>query len=94
LDKNNYKHLDGQIHLTVGTAGVGLGDVNPDNNFIARVRGLTGPADSYYVVKTEDKYYGFLELGFSSDGSSLRGTFYGNNGRSDPVVMDQFTVSK
>jgi predicted phosphodiesterase len=92
---NNYRNPKGEIYLTVGTAGVGLDSTGPEDKWISSVRGLTSPLDSYYVVKTVDKHYGFLELAFSSDGSSLHGTFYGNDDvNKGSIVLDRFTISK
>jgi hypothetical protein len=57
------------------------------------VRGLTTPNDDYYIAKADDSHYGFLELAFSADGSSLLGTFYANDVDEDSK-LDQFTISK
>jgi hypothetical protein len=94
LNTHNYRNPDGQVYLTVGTAGVGLDEIDGRSNFISRVRGLSEPIDNNYIVKTQDKYYGFVELTVSNDGSQLHGKFYGNEGMTSSRVLDEFTIYK
>jgi hypothetical protein len=46
------------------------------------------------LAKGDWSHYGFFELTFSNDGSSLFGTFYGNDDGGGTKVIDHFTISK
>ena len=94
--KNGYHYPEGEICLTVGTAGVGLDDIGSpsDNSWISNLAGLNAPGDEYYVAKADSSNYGYLNLEFSKDGCCLLGTFYGNDAEGGSKVLDQFTIDK
>ena len=86
--QNNYNgNYQGQIYLITGTAGRSHYD-------------LEGQAP--FVVKQNDDDYGFLNVEFDTNNTSLTGTFY-SNGNDDTLnnnmnenknVINQFTISK
>src|SRR5215212_3073924 len=76
-DLSNYRSTDGLVVATVGTGGV----------FSTR---LYGPSELTAVQKTD--LFGFLNVDVSSDGTTLIGTFYDNNGGGE--IIDQFTITK
>jgi Calcineurin-like phosphoesterase len=76
-DLSNYRSTDGLVIATVGTGGV----------FSTR---LYSPSELTAVQKTD--LFGFLNVDVSSDGTTLIGTFYDNNGGGQ--IIDQFTITK
>jgi predicted phosphodiesterase len=84
-DRNTdtYTNPEGQIYLTVGTAGASLHSLN----------GNKAP----YLITTEDNVYGFLNIEITANDAEttmLVGTFYSNNGDGGGEAIDQFTITK
>jgi hypothetical protein len=71
---SNYNDPKGEIFLTVGTAGA------PLHSF--------GDKKSYSV--TQYRGFGFLNMAFTNGGTTLKATFYANDGS----IKDQFTFTK
>jgi hypothetical protein len=76
-DLSNYRSTDGLVVATVGTGG-------------ATPTRLYTPSELTAVQKTD--LFGFLNVDVSSDGTTLIGTFYDNNGGGE--IIDQFTITK
>src|SRR5215212_3262934 len=76
-DLSNYRSTDGLVVATVGTGGA-----TPTRLYIA--------SELTAVQKTD--LFGFLNVDVSSDGTTLIGTFYDNNGGGE--IIDQFTITK
>jgi predicted phosphodiesterase len=93
-EKTSYKRPSGEIYVTVGTGGVGLNEIYTDNKWISQLGERSTELDEYYLAKGDWSHYGFFELTFSNDGSSLFGTFYGNDDGGGTKVIDHFTISK
>jgi hypothetical protein len=85
-NRNTYTNPEGQIFLTVGTAGASLHSLN----------GNKAP----YLIIAQDEVYGFLNVDVTTNNNGgatvLIGTFYSNdddNGASREIT-DQFTITK
>jgi predicted MPP superfamily phosphohydrolase len=76
-DLSNYRSTDGLVIATVGTGG-------------AAPTRLYSPSELTAVQNTD--LFGFLNVDVSSDGTTLIGTFYDNNGEGG--IIDQFTITK
>ena len=76
-DLSNYRSTDGLVVATVGTGGA-----TPTRLYIA---------SELAAVQNTD-LFGFLNVDVSSDGTTLIGTFYDNNGGGE--IIDQFTITK
>jgi hypothetical protein len=76
-DLSNYRSTDGLVIATVGTGGV-----FPTRLYI----------DSELTAVQNTDLFGFLNVDVSSDGTTLIGTFYDNNGGGE--IIDQFTITK
>ena len=76
-DLSNYRSTDGLVIATVGTGG-------------AAPTRLYSPSELTAVQNTD--LFGFLNVDVSSDGTTLIGTFYDNNGEGE--IIDQFTITK
>jgi 3',5'-cyclic AMP phosphodiesterase CpdA len=76
-NNNTFQNPTGEIFLTVGTGGHSL------HQFV----GDKPP----YIAASQDTQYGFLNLKFTNNGTSVTGTFYSND-KTEPV--DEFTVIK
>jgi hypothetical protein len=73
---SNYRNIDGLVIATVGTAGAKTTDTHLSSELTAaQYAGL----------------FGFLNVDVSSDGKTLVGTFYDNNGGE---IKDRFTITK
>jgi hypothetical protein len=84
-NRNTYTNPEGQIFLTVGTAGASLHGLN----------GNKAP----YLITAQDEVYGFLNVDVANnnnDGTTtLVGTFYSNDDDDASGEMtDQFTITK
>jgi len=93
MDENKYKDPEGQIYITVGTAGVGLNNL-PSAHGPAPHTINPRLSDFFYIANANDTDYGFLNLVLRSDGSSLDGTFYANNFPNGTTALDHFSISK
>jgi heme-degrading monooxygenase HmoA len=84
-NRSNYTNPEGQIFLTVGTAGASLHSLN----------GNKAP----YLIIAQDEVYGFLNVDVTTNNNGgttvLVGTFYSNDddGASGEMT-DQFTITK
>jgi hypothetical protein len=85
-NENTYTNPEGQIFLTVGTAGASLHSLN----------GNKAP----YLIIAQDEVYGFLNVDIANNNNdrttTLVGTFYSNDdddGTSGEMT-DQFTITK
>jgi hypothetical protein len=76
-DLRNYLSTDGLVIATVGTGG------QPSTRLYS--------ASELTAVQNTD-LFGFLNVDVSSDGTTLIGTFYDNNGGGE--IIDQFTITK
>ena len=82
-DQNNYDTSNGVIYLVTGTAGRSHYELE---------------GQSPYVVKQDDKNFGFLNI--DVNGKTLKGTFYANQyGAGSDIespnnILDDFTISK
>jgi Calcineurin-like phosphoesterase len=76
-DLTKYYNTDGLVIATVGTGG-------------AIPTGLDGDPE-YTPIQYQD-LFGFLNVDVSSDGTTLIGTFYDNDGGGE--IKDQFTITK
>lgn len=76
-NNNTYQKPTGEMFLIVGTGGESL------HPFI----GYKPP----YIAAGQDTLYGFLNLEFTNNGSSVTGRFYPND---KPNPVDEFTVIK
>ncbi len=73
---SNYRNIDGLVIATVGTAGAKTTNTHLSSELTAaQYAGL----------------FGFLNVDVSSDGKTLVGTFYDNNGGE---IKDRFTITK
>src|SRR5215213_5721790 len=84
-NRNTYTNPEGQIFLTVGTAGASLHSLN-------------GNKASYLII-TQDEVYGFLNVDIANNNNAGRtmlvGTLYSNNDDGISGEMtDQFTITK
>ncbi|MBD0360206.1 MAG: hypothetical protein ICV56_05785, partial [Nitrososphaeraceae archaeon] len=75
-DLRDYPGIDGLVIATVGTGGATPTVLH---------------TDSEYSAVMYRHFYGFLNVDLSSDGTTLVGTFYDNNGGK---IKDQFTITK
>ncbi|HTH22651.1 MAG TPA: PQQ-dependent sugar dehydrogenase, partial [Nitrososphaeraceae archaeon] len=75
-DKTNYHDPEGQIFTIVGTGGS------------SEVHAFTGPAAPFTAAQFNA--FGFLDISFIHNGTTLEGNFYQNNGK----VKDHFTIIK
>jgi predicted phosphodiesterase len=71
---SNYHDPAGEIFLTVGAAGANID--------------LFGAKKSYSVMQYRG--HGFLDMAFTNGGTTLKATFYANDGS----IKDQFTLTK
>ncbi len=74
-NKNTYVDPVGEIYLITGTGGRLNHALNGQSDFIAQ----------------QYKGFGFLDLKLSTDGRTIKGTFYSNN---NMEVIDEFVVQK
>jgi hypothetical protein len=84
-NENTYTNPEGQIFLTVGTAGASLHSLN----------GNKAP----YLIIAQDEVYGFLNVDIANNNNdrttTLVGTFYSNDDDGTSGEMtDQFTITK
>jgi hypothetical protein len=86
-NENTYTNPEGQIFLTVGTAGASLHSLN----------GNKAP----YLIIAQDEVYGFLNVDIANNNNdrttTLIGTFYSNDdddGGTSGEMTDQFTITK
>src|SRR3712207_9447550 len=81
---NTYTNPEGQIYLTVGTAGASLHSLNRNK--------------APYLITAQDEVYGFLNIDITNnnnDGTTtLVGTFYSNDDDASEEMTDQFTITK
>jgi hypothetical protein len=76
---NNYSNIDGLVIATVGTGGI----------FTCQYVHM----DPKLAPIQYENLFGFLNVDVSSDGTTLVGTFYDNDG-SDSKIKDKFTITK
>ena len=83
-NRNTYTNPEGQIFLTIGTAGASLHSLN----------GNKAP----YLITAQDEVYGFLNVDVTMDnngGTTVPvGTFYSNDDGASGEMTDQFTITK
>jgi len=83
-NRNTYTNPEGQIFLTIGTAGASLHSLN----------GNKAP----YLITAQDEVYGFLNVDVIMDNNGgttvLVGTFYSNDDGASGEMTDQFTITK
>ncbi|HKG40742.1 MAG TPA: hypothetical protein VKA98_01250 [Nitrososphaeraceae archaeon] len=84
-NRNTYTNPEGQIFLTVGTAGASLHSLNRNK--------------SPYLIITQDEVYGFLNVDIANNNNAgtttLVGTFYSNDDDGTSGEMtDQFIITK
>ena len=83
-NRNTYTNPEGQIFLTIGTAGASLHSLN----------GNKAP----YLITAQDEVYGFLNVDVTMDNNGgttvLVGTFYSNDDGASGEMTDQFTITK
>src|SRR5919107_949840 len=75
-DLRDYPGIDGLVIATVGTGGA---------------TSTVSHTDPRYRALVYKNLFGFLNVDLSSDGTTLVGTFYDNNGGE---IKDQFTITK
>jgi len=91
-DQNNYVNPDGEIYVSIGTAGIDLDPLPTDESSLHSIDPVLNDYD--YLANWRDSYHGFLNLELSKDQSSIVGTFYANNLAGTPVALDHFSILK
>jgi hypothetical protein len=76
---NDYSNIDGLVIATVGTGGIFTCKFVHTDPKLAPIQ--------------YENLFGFLNVDVSSDGTTLIGTFYENNG-GDGKIKDKFTITK
>jgi hypothetical protein len=77
---NNYHNIDGLVIATVGTGGVSSCQYIHMDPKLAPIQ--------------YENLFGFLNVDVLSDGTTLVGTFYDNDGGSGGKIKDKFTITK